>query len=91
MPRKTSSSTAPSDVVQIASRLAQLKQQSGGLFQEMESLTGKLFDLVGVDAPVVLPGGETVVLSDQFVGKTKVWKQVPFDRFVVQIQPAPQS
>jgi hypothetical protein len=86
-PPKTSNA---SDVVQIASRLAQLKQQSGGLFQEIEQLTSRLFDLVGVDNPVVLPSGESVVLTDQWVGKTKAWKQVPFDRFVVQIQP-PQA
>jgi hypothetical protein len=89
MARQPKTSTA-SDVVQIASRLAQLKQQSGGLFQEIEQLTSRLFDLVGVDNPVVLPSGESVVLTDQWVGKTKAWKQVPFDRFVVQIQP-PQA
>lgn len=87
MPRPKNSLTSPSDVVQIASRLAALKQQSGGLFQEIEQLQTRLFDLVGVDNAVILPTGESVVLQDQWIGKTKAWKQVPFDRFVVQILP----
>lgn len=87
---KTANTREHSDVVQIASRLATLKQQAGGLFQEIESLTTRLFETVGVDNPVVIPSGETVVLSDQWIGKAKAWKNVPFDRFVVQIQP-PQA
>lgn len=86
-PAKKSKQPQPSDVVQIASRLAALKQQSGGLFQEIEQLQTRLFDLVGVDNPVILPTGESVVLQDQWIGKLKAWKQVPFDRFVVQILP----
>ena len=89
-PRPKNNTASASDVVQIASRLAQLKQQAGGLFQEIESLTTRLFDLVGVNNPVILPTGESVVLQDQWVGKSKAWKYVPFDRFVVQIQP-PQA
>lgn len=90
MPRPKNSTASPSDVVQIASRLAALKQQSGGLFQEIEQLQTRLFDLVGVDNPVILPTGESVVLQDQWIGKVKAWKQVPFDHFVVQILP-PQA
>lgn len=88
-PRNKTPSSA-SDLVQIAARLAQLKQQSGGLFQEIEQLTNRLFDAVGVDSPVILPTGESVVLTDQWIGKTKAWKHVPFDRFIVQILP-PQA
>lgn len=87
MPRPKNNTASPSDVVQIASRLAALKQQSGGLFQEIEQLQTRLFELVGVDNPVILPTGESVVLQDQWIGKVKAWKQVPFDRFVVQILP----
>ena len=90
MPRPKNSAASTSDVVQIASRLATLKQQSGGFFQEIEQLQTRLFDLVGVDNPVILPTGESVVLQDQWIGKTKAWKQVPFDRFIVQILP-PQA
>lgn len=92
MPTRPPKNSTPStsDVVQIASRLAQLKQQAGGIFQEIESLQNRLFDLVGVDNPVILPTGESVVLQDQWISKTKAWKQVPFDRFVVQILP-PQA
>ena len=90
MPRPKNNNASASDVVQIASRLAALKQQSGGLFQEIESLQTRLFDLVGVDNAVILPTGESVVLQDQWIGKTKAWKQVPFDRFIVQILP-PQA
>lgn len=90
MARPKNNTASTSDVVQIASRLAQLKYQAGGLFQEIESLTMRLFDLVGVDNPVVIPSGGSVILNDQWIGKSKAWKNVPFDRFVVQIQP-PQA
>lgn len=87
MAPRTKTASTPADIVQIAARLAQLKQQTGGMFQEIESLTTRLFDAVGIDNPVILPSGETVVLQDQWIGKTKAWKTVPFDRFVVQVQP----
>ena len=90
MARPKNNTASTSDVVQIASRLAELKYQAGGLFQEIESLTTRLFDLVGVDNPVVIPSGGSVILNDQWIGKSKAWKNVPFDRFVVQIQP-PQT
>lgn len=90
MPRPKNSTASTSDVVQIAARLAKLKQQAGGIFAEIEQLTSRLFDEVGVDNAVVIPSGESVVLQDQWIGKTKAWKNVPFDRFVVSIQP-PQA
>lgn len=90
MAQRNKTPSSPSDVVQIAARLARLKQQAGGIFAEIEQLTSRLFDEVGVDNAVVIPSGESVVLQDQWIGKTKAWKNVPFDRFVVSIQP-PQA
>jgi hypothetical protein len=49
----------------------------------------KVLELAGADNPIVISTGETVIVSDTWAGQEKIWKSVPFDRFVVGIQAAP--
>lgn len=75
--------------VALAEQVARLKRQASDLFASLDRNTSDLLKLVGSDNPVTLATGEKVVISDTWDGKAKVWKQVPFDRYVVAVQAAP--
>jgi len=77
------------EAIAAADELARLKKLASQLFPRIETAMRKVLELAGADNPIVISTGETVIVSDTWAGQEKIWKSVPFDRFVVGIQAAP--
>lgn len=79
------------EAITAADDLARLKKLASQLFPRIDTAMRKVIELAGADTPIVISTGETVIVNDTWTGQEKIWKSVPFDRFVVGIQAAPTS